>query len=176
MDSLTLSGSHYLYRDGAASALPVRVSLGSRMRGFVDGEGSLSLAALGNAPESQVPRAAFVEGTEDFDVGDDHSCWIIDGRAGCVGASAPWRAPEPSAVPPAEPLHGLSAAASACALDDDGAIRCWGAAADPVLAYVPEGAGFVAVAVGDGAACAIDDVSDVWCWGDPDHPVLTAAR
>ena len=67
---------------------------------------------------------------------------------------------------------------SACAYDDGGGLRCWGAGEQGALGTgsydsypAPEPipglaeVALTALDVGDGTACAIDDAGAAWCWG-----------
>jgi alpha-tubulin suppressor-like RCC1 family protein len=146
--------------------------------------------------------------------GDWHSCALNDrGTVYCWGYNLLGRLgdgrglgtdddPEasvstPIAVALARAATSIAAGAGhTCALDDLGAVWCWGggergqlgasaaevcklANADAPCSRSPQAFGsnarFVALSVGANHACAIDDAGGLWCWGADDYGQLGRA-
>jgi alpha-tubulin suppressor-like RCC1 family protein len=108
-------------------------------------------------------------------------CWGDNSSAQLgLGDTEPRR--EPAALPlPALVREVACGGESCCAIDRDAQLWCWGdnlegkpglgdryGAQDvttPARARVSEGAGFRALAVGQGHVCAIAEDGGLWCWG-----------
>ena len=78
--------------------------------------------------------------------------------------------PTPTQPPQtASPAKVAAGANHACAIDDNGVIKCKGKDDAGQVSRRPRGQGFVAVSVGARHSCAIDGNSGVHCWGANEH-------
>jgi|GEM_PF-2280794 len=87
--------------------------------------------------------------------------------AGC-GSDASTTAPRLFEGPPGPERISIANRAS-CAIDDWGAIHCWGqqrAIEQPVVVSKPEAGQFVQISVSDEHACALSIEGQVTCWGN----------
>jgi len=137
-------------------------------------------------------------GWRDLALGDRHSCAVSQsGAAYCWGDASQGQVGHGGRGTPATPegvwrvaglqrvLRITAGAAHTCAINEDGALWCWGAndrgqlgASDlsvasrntPTPVVGPEGV--VAVSAGAAHTCALDGSGAVWCWGANDQGQL----
>ena len=107
-----------------------------------------------------------------LEAGMDHVCGIhkVDNTVGCWGEDDEGQAAVPSDLGVVKALSVGNR--HTCAIDDDDALRCWGAPG----AWLAEGVGgaWALVAAGKDLTCAVDLDGVLTCWGDtsPDLAAL----
>lgn len=137
-----------------------------------------------------LPRAVAEGEWRELAVGAAHTCAIQrDESLWCWGSNAegqlgtgaePVRAASPRRVGAERRWQSVAAGdAHTCAIDDDGALYCWGSntrgqlgieqPAASLPARVGEREDFRRLALGAEHSCAVTDVGSVWCWGNNEH-------
>jgi hypothetical protein len=154
-------------------------------------------ALIGCEAAGELRRCAFLDGAEELAWSSTGVCFVANGDLRCAGENqygvvdpvAPLAGSFPPATvslaSPATDVHRSSQ--HACALSEDGAVRCWGrnlwaavgqaegagddcdATAAPWLCFEPtvvDGPTGATDLDGYGqTSCAVDGDGDVWCWG-----------
>ena len=98
--------------------------------------------------------------------GERHVCWLQqDRQVACAGSDSSGQAtiPDLGATPTVAVVAGRE---GSCAVDQNGAVRCWGRNGDEQSALPADLGSVTQLSLGDGHGCALHADGVVRCWGE----------
>ena len=95
--------------------------------------------------------------------GEQHVCWLQqDRQVVCAGSDSSGQTNVPADLSTTSTVAVVAGRVESCAVDEDGAVRCWGE-----QSALPEDLSPVMqLSLGDGHGCALHADGEVSCWGD----------
>ena len=96
--------------------------------------------------------------------GEQHVCWLQqDRQVVCAGSNSSGQLDIPADLSTTPTVAVVAGRAGSCAVDENGAVRCWGEQAERLPANLRP---VMQLSLGDGHGCALHADGVVRCWGD----------
>ena len=99
--------------------------------------------------------------------GEQHVCWLQqDRQLVCDGSNSSEQLDIPSEPSTTVFVSVAAGRVGSCAVDEDGAVHCWGRNGDEQSALPADLRPVIQLSIGDGHGCALHEGGSVSCWGD----------
>ena len=99
--------------------------------------------------------------------GEQHVCWLQqDRQVLCDGSDSSGRVTVPAELSTTATVSVVAGREGSCAVDENGALRCWGRNGDEQSALPADLSPVTQLSLGDGHGCALHAGGVVSCWGN----------